>query len=136
MKKYFSTLFLSLIVFFTLGAVVVYAQNTPVGGGNSGTTGGNPTQPSGKLPNPFKYGDSLYTLLEKVITDILLPIGGVLATLAFIYAGFKYVMAQGSQTKIAEAHRTLLYAAIGTAVLMGAWTIAKVIQNTLNSVIS
>lgn len=85
-----------------------------------------------KLPNPFSGGSSLFALLEKVINNILLPIGGVLAVLAFIYAGFLYVTAQGNEAKLATAHKALLYTAVGTAVLLGSWVIAKVIENTVN----
>ncbi len=87
------------------------------------------------LPNPFNCGGAdctLFTLLRKVINDILLPIGGVLAVLAFIYSGFLYVTAQGNQTKLATAHKALLYTSVGTAVLLGSWVIAQVIENTIN----
>lgn len=118
MKKTFLASLLSLLIFFCMGAVLVSAQTSvPV---------------NIKLPNPFSGGSSLFALLEKVINNILLPIGGVLAVLAFIYAGFLYVTAQGNQTKLATAHKALLYTAIGTAVLLGSWVIAKVIENTIN----
>lgn len=84
------------------------------------------------LQNPFSKGDSLFALLETIINEILLPIGGVLAVLAFIYSGFLYVTAQGNETKIKDAHKALLFTAIGTAVLLGSWAIAKVIENTIN----
>ena len=64
--------------------------------------------------------------------DIVLPVGAILCMLAFIYAGFKYVMAQGNATAISEANRTLLYAAIGTAVLLGSWVFATAICNTIH----
>ena len=85
------------------------------------------------LDNPFRGGDSLFTLLRTIIDNIILPIGGVLAVLAFVYSGFLYVTAQGNETKLATAHKALLYTAIGTAVLLGSWVIAKVIENTINS---
>ena len=103
---------------------MVYAQGggTPPGGG-----GGTPPV---KIVNPFRGGDTLFALLRTVINDILLPIGGVLAVLAFIYSGFLYVMAQGNETKLKTAHQALLYTSIGTAVLLGAWVLASVICNT------
>src|SRR3989344_3972360 len=84
------------------------------------------------LPPPFRGGSSLFALLRTIINDILLPIGGVLAVLAFIYSGFLYVTAQGNQTKLATAHKALLYTSVGTAVLLGSWVIAQVIENTIN----
>ena len=118
-KKTFLASLLSLSIFFIIGTVSISAAETP---------GVNIT-----LPNPFAGGgNSLFGLLEKVINNILLPIGGILAVLAFIYSGFLYVTAQGNETKLATAHKALLYTAIGTAILLGSWVIAKVIENTIN----
>jgi hypothetical protein len=49
-----------------------------------------------------------------------------------MYAGFKYVTARGDSTKIKEATTALTYAAIGAAVLLGAWVISQAIQGTIN----
>ncbi|KKT95852.1 MAG: hypothetical protein UW97_C0021G0004 [Parcubacteria group bacterium GW2011_GWA2_45_15] len=54
------------------------------------------------------------------------------AVLAFVYAGFLYVTAQGNESKLKTAHKALLYTSVGTAVLLGSWVIAKVIENTIN----
>jgi len=134
MKKTFLASLLSFAIFFALGAILVVAQgNPPTGGGNPPTGGGNPdvVVPI-ELKNPFSGGDSLFALLEKIISDILMPIGGVLAVLAFIYSGFLYVMAQGNESKLATAHKALLYTSIGTAILLGSWVLAKVIETTIN----
>lgn len=138
MKKIILVLILSL----ALGAISVSAEDVdPVGPGGSA-----PLPPGGSAPvgptiqytldNPFNCGGvspcTLFTFLEMVISRIILPIGGILAVLAFIYSGFLYVTAQGDAKKITTAHHALLYTAIGTAVLLGAWVIAKVIENTIN----
>lgn len=143
MKQTFLASLLSFTILATLGTGVVWAQtgpfNDPGGQGGRSEDIDNPSQdidnPSGgiDIPNPFsKSGDSLFTLLETIIQEILLPIGGVLAVLAFIYSGFLYVTAQGNASKIETAHKALLYTAIGTAVLLGSWIIANVIENTIS----
>ncbi len=129
MKKTFLASLLSLTFLLTLGAVSVYAQ-----AGNPGAGGvGNPPLTI-KIDNPFKkgVGDNLYQLIEFIVNNIILPIGGVLAVFAFIYSGFLYVMAQGNSAKIEKANRSLLFTAIGTAVLLGSWLIANVVQNTVD----
>jgi len=146
MKKFLAPL-LSLAILLSIGASLVYAQpgsgNPPTGGGNPPTEGGNPPTGGGNptasssgvditLDNPFKGGDSLFALLNTIINEIIFPIGGVLAILAFIYAGFKYVTAQGDTIKIKEAHQTLLYVVIGTAILLGARLISEVISGTID----
>lgn len=123
MKK-LSTVLVSISIFFAMGIFLVQAATDSNVGINA------------KLDNPFNCGGvspcTLFALLEAIIDKIILPIGGVLAVLAFIYSGFLYVTAQGNETKLATAHKALLYTSVGTAVLLGSWVIAKVIENTIN----
>lgn len=90
---------------------------------------GNPT--SNQLRNPFKGPDSLASLLEVIVNDILLPIGALLAVVAFIFTGFKFVAAQGKPADLEKARKMLLYTSVGTAILLGAWVLAKVICTTV-----
>lgn len=125
-----------------VGAVLVSAQPSSTGSNPPNITGTNPPNITGSNPtnikilNPFRGGDTLFELLETVVNDIILPIGGVLAVLAFIYSGFLYVAAQGDTTKIKNAHNALLYTAIGTAVLLGSWALANVIKGTINQLMT
>ncbi len=109
-----------LLLFFVISFDLVLAQGS----------GGNPSI-SVTLNNPFGTQDSLFGLIRTIINDVVLPIGGVIAVLAFIFSGFLYVTAQGNETKLKEAHRALLYTSIGTAVLLGAWVIANVVCRTI-----
>ena len=131
MKKIFLASLLLSLVFVATGALPAFAQEE--GGGGPGEEGGGNLGVNIQITNPFRVGNTLYDFIETVVNNIILPIGGVLCVLAFIYAGFLYVTAQGNSTKITTAHNTLLYAVIGTAVLLGAWTIANVIRTTINS---
>ena len=143
MKK-ISVFLFSLSIFFVMGAVLVFAQAgevSPTGPGGSSPTGPGGSSPTSldiniSLQNPFNCGGvspcTLFTFLRSIIDNILLPIGGVLAVLAFIYSGFLYVTAQGNETSLKTAHRALLYTSIGTAILLGSWVIAKVIETTIN----
>jgi hypothetical protein len=133
------TLAFCLLVCFSFSAVPLHAIGNPTGGTGSGTTGGTGNGPGTTitLDNPFKAacGDTntcgLYELLQAIVHNIVLPIGGVLAVLGFIWSGFLYVMAQGNATKIKDATRALSYTAIGTALLLGAYAISDVISGTL-----
>ena len=86
---------------------------------------------SGCLPNPLKVS-SVSDLLYLAV-DIATYIGVVLAVIFLIYAGFKYIAAQGNSVKITEAHHFLLAVVIGIAILIGASAIVNVIENTLTS---
>lgn len=125
MKKYFIiTSFLVLSLF----ALDVNAQQVkPQDSGQA--------IPKGSLENPFKagVGDSLPQLFNSIVNKILLPIGSVIAVIAFIYSGFLFVMAQGNESELKTAKASLLYTAIGTAILLGATVLANVITGTINS---
>jgi len=137
MKKAFLSLILSTLIFLAMGSVAVFAEQAG-GGSAGGGSGGNPSAPvnnSFTIPNPFKdsVGGSLNQLIRNIMNDIVLPIGGVLCVLAFIYAGFLYVTAQGNETQITKANTALLYAAIGTAILLGSWVLATAICETIGA---
>jgi hypothetical protein len=142
MKKTFLASFLSLLIFFAIGVVLVSAQpgtTNPTGPGTTNPTGPGTNNPTTginvTLNNPFNCGGiqpcSLFVLMKEIVNKIILPIGGVLAVLAFIYSGFLYVTAQGKETQIANAHRALLYTSVGTAVLLGSWVLANLICTTI-----
>lgn len=85
------------------------------------------------LDNPFKKGgNSLYDFIKTVITDIILPLGGVIVVVMLIYSGFLFVTARGNTSQLTKARQNFLYVVIGTAVLLGSWVIATVIENTIN----
>lgn len=128
---------LPIVLFFSLGISSVLAQggSAPTGPGGTAPTS-PPVNVTVTLDNPFNVGGNLYDVAKAIVNNVVLPIGGVLCVLAFIYAGFLYVTAQGNTNKIATANKALLYAAIGTAVLLGAWAIATVIQNTVGKLIT
>lgn len=114
-----------------------YTNPTP-GGQNNPAPGG-----SGKvinIENPFKCPSgsgannkcTIPDFIEVIIRKILMPIGGVVAVLMVMWAGFLYVTAGGNETQIKKAHDALLSAVIGAAILLGAWAIASAIQATIN----
>lgn len=131
-KKFLGTLTIILpLILFCMTSVALAAGNPGQGGGQ----GNPPAVPiSLVFENPFKVGNNLYDVVKAIVEHVIMPIGGVLCVLAFIWAGFQYVTAGGDQTKIKKAHQTLLYTVIGTAILLGAWVISEVVQVTIDQV--
>ena len=109
------------------------AQGTNPGG--SGGTNPAPIQYNIKIDNPLAGGvDNLPALLNLIIKNIINPIGGIVAVLMIMYAGFLYVTARGNQTQITKAHQAILYAAIGAAILLGSNLVATAIQGTIEQI--
>jgi hypothetical protein len=132
MKTTFFTLVLAGIIFLSFPASFVSAQ----GSGSPLAGSGNPVVTTVKLTNPFNACGTdncgVVDFFNLIINNILLPIGGVLAVGAFIWAGFKYVLAQGNMTEIKKAHDLMKFAVIGTALIFGAWAVKDVIEGTIN----
>lgn len=93
---------------------------------------------SANQPTPVGFSNPLKaTSIEALLADILQLVsrlGAIIAMLYFIYGGFLYVTAQGDEDKIGTAHSTLKWAAVGTAVLLSAEIIARIIESTVRSV--
>lgn len=86
------------------------------------------------LKNPLKSGyDSIPDFIEAVIEDIVIPIGFTVVVFFIIYSGFLFVTAAGNETTLEKAKKSILYAVIGAAILLGAWAIAKAIDATIKS---
>jgi hypothetical protein len=139
LKKTFAFL-ASFVLILVMGAAMVSAAG---GGGTTNTGDGGATNPPDggadnkglsltvTLGNPFGRNANLFSVLASIIDNVLLPIGGVLAVMGFIWSGFLYVTAQGKEKQISDAHKAFKYTAIGTIILFGSRAIAEVIANTI-----
>jgi hypothetical protein len=97
---------------------------------NSGTSGGTVNNRTiTTLQNPLKNVNNVEDLLYTVV-DVAIFIGVIIATLMFVFIGFKFVMAQGNQEALKEARRWFFYTVIGTAVLISSKVIVEVVKNT------
>ncbi len=123
-------------MFFGVPVLIQAADGTIPGRNPDGTIPGRPNPESITIGNPFKCTPGtdciLSGLISAIINKILLPIGGLVAAVMIIYAGFLYVTAGGNETQIKKAHDALLYAVIGAAILLGAWVISEAIRATIN----
>jgi type IV secretory pathway VirB2 component (pilin) len=101
----------------------------------------NTLSPQPTIPNPFNCGSQsstgapcdLTTFITTVLNSVVMPLAAMVAVVFIIWAGFSYVTAQGNLAKLKEAHARLLWALIGTGILLGAAGISQVIQATVKS---
>ncbi len=114
------------VFFLTLIPLISRADDAP-----PPASGGTDKGLSYGIGNILKFDtlEDLLTALIKIIIVIAVPI----IVLFIIYAGFKYVTAQGNPTKIQEATRTLTYAVIGGVIIIGAFAIAQIIGGFVKS---
>ncbi len=120
-----------LITGFLLSAEQAFAACTPAtGASGSGATGASGSGLT-KLPNPIKSGT--FQDLACDVLGVVSKIGGIIAVFFIIYAGFLFVTASGKDEKLKDAKKAILYAVIGTAILLGAEALSKILETTINS---
>ena len=89
---------------------------------------------SGQLCNPLKY-TNVTDLVVYIVKDILVGlIAPIVITLALLWSGFMFVMAQGKETELVTAKRNLLYVLVGGAILLGAYIILEIVTNTVGQI--
>ena len=102
----------------------------------------SPAPNTGQL-SPQGVGSGPYTVrnplgvetfcgLIKALLAAAIQIGIPIAVLFIVYAGFKFVAAQGKPEKLAEARKNLVWTLVGIGLFLGAWLLAQVIANTIN----
>ncbi|MES3031349.1 MAG: pilin [Patescibacteria group bacterium] len=129
----------SLLTIFALASVfAVNSAFAAVGDGGGSTPrpdGGGSTPPPAKivpLQNPLNNINSIDGLLYKFV-DLAIFIGVIIAVFMFFWVGFKFVMARGNETELADAKKWFFYAVIGTAILISSKVIVEVLKNTLTN---
>jgi len=113
-------LFWSIISLVLFLPYFIYADEVGVSSGGSSF-----------IKNPLKVAS--ISELVKAVAKIVGEIGFMVAAVFIIYSGFLYVSARGSEEKLKKAHATFTWTIIGTAVILGAWVIAAVVESTITS---
>jgi|SRR3989344_3253161 len=140
-QKNILNFFFSSIVMMVLIVPVLSSAAGGAGGSEGGAGGGSEGGAGNVAPlnieikNPFNCGGqdpcTIPKLIEAIVNKILMPIGGVVAVVMIMYAGFMYVTAAGNETQVKKAHDALLWGVIGAAILLGAWVISQAIGGTI-----
>ncbi len=88
-----------------------------------------------QIQNPLGPGTGVMDFLKSLV-GIIIRAGIPLVILALIYSGFLFVEAQGNPNKLITAKKTLLWTVVGSAVLLGAWTIVTILVNTVGAIVA
>jgi hypothetical protein len=130
MKKYI----LAIVFGLTIVPSLSFAQTTATNPGNTG--GGSVTNPTvvAKLENPLGGDvDSLGALFKKLF-DIIVGISYAVVAFFLILSGFRFVVAQGNPGELEKAKTTFWYTIVGALLVIGAQTIATILQNLVTEV--
>ena len=119
----------------SIGGVQTSVNNNPSQTQTSVTNVG----PDTTLINPLKgvdcsagNGNCLMAFLNNIL-DFIINIGTVVIVLMVIFVGFKFVVAQGNDSKITEARNMLFWTLVGALVLLGAKAISLGILSTVQA---
>lgn len=85
--------------------------------------------PKDRICNPIKYPN--LTSFFLAIVNTVIQYGALLIVLFIVFAGFKFVTAQGNSEKISEAKKMLLWIIVGAFVLLGVYVIRAAICGTI-----
>lgn len=87
---------------------------------------------AGEIRNPLGTTGSLSQFFAKIV-DAMIELGTIVSALGIMYGGFMLVSAQGDEEKIAEGRKTITWALVGTAILLGAKVLFVVIKGTVTN---
>lgn len=76
----------------------------------------------------------LATVVGGVIYGIMALLGIIFVVL-IVYAGFKWMLAQGEEQKITEARSLIIHSIIGLAIILAAYAISYFVINTLQQAV-
>lgn len=85
--------------------------------------------PENKLCNPINFPN--LTSFFLAIVNVVIKYGALLIVLMIVYAGFKFVVAQGNSEKVSEARKMLTWIVVGAFVLLGVYVIRAAICGTI-----
>ncbi len=85
-----------------------------------------------QFDNPLKYNTipQFLSALLDVVTIIMMPF----IVLAIIYGGFLFIKAQGNEKELSDVKRTFVWVLVGALLVLGASTLSKAIEGTVNEV--
>jgi len=87
------------------------------------------------IQNPI--GENTMTLVDFIdkVIKFALTIGIPIIAIAIIYSGLLFVTARGNDKQLETAKNAFTYAVIGGAILLGSWIFAKLIKETIESIV-
>ena len=86
---------------------------------------------TGILNSPLNTAVSTIPKFIAGFLQILVVVALPILTLFIVISGFKFITAQGNETKLANAKQNFMYVILGSLLILGAWVIATLIAGTV-----
>ena len=68
----------------------------------------------------------IQTFIESII-QVMITLAGLVAVGFFVYGGFGYITSSGNPESLDRSKKTILYSAIGLAIVLGAFVLTRVV---------
>ena len=81
--------------------------------------------------NPLTGTTDITSLISKIIDFLIFDVAFPVAILLVVYAGYLYMSSGGNEQKIKTAHKALIWALIGFAVVLIASSVPGIIKEVL-----
>ncbi len=135
--KSLTVFFLVMFCLLALAPGLVAAQNPPNSGSNPPNSGSNPPNSGSNPPNSGTaltnpLGASSFEDLLKNIVDWLITIATPIAVGMILIGAFQIIFAGGNPERFATGRKTILYTAIGYAIIVIGWGMVSIIRDVLN----
>ncbi len=116
--------------------LITFAQTSSGSNSPPTSSGGNslPVSSGGSVTVRNPLGVSSFCALIQALLTGAIQIGIPIAVLFIVYAGFKFILARGKPEELAKARQNFLWTIIGIGIFLGAWLLAQLIANTVNSI--
>lgn len=88
--------------------------------------------PTQAIDNPLAVSD-LNSFIVGLL-NALLKIGIPVMTVFLVYSGLRLVIARGNEKELIDAKKNLLWVIIGSAILLGAWTLVRALKGTFDQI--
>lgn len=74
------------------------------------------------LTNPIAGGTDLHVVIGMILKGVL-GLTGTVALIMFVYGGFQWLLARGEPGEVKKGMDTMIWAALGLAVIFGSYAI-------------
>lgn len=84
----------------------------------------------------YETNQNTDTFIESYVGQVLTVVFSILGLIFFaliIYSGFKWMTAQGNESKIGEAKKTLINSIIGLIIIFASYAVSYFVLNALDS---